>query len=862
MSKTIIVVVTMIIIISFLAAIVNTPTATPYSPFNVGSRGYSRLIDILNAKLEDNIKDISIEEATKYAIVMPLQKRIIDRETIDYVNKLLHRGSIVIILDEQGYSNELIKEIGLDIEIVNQTILDEIWRADNRFYPTSKIYMADSNETLPLVLHVPSHILMGINRSGYMIGYTSKYAYIDLDGSGNYSLGDQMGQYVLVYGDKIGDGLIVIVSDLDFAINELLDDNKEFFGKIVYGRELILYTRYLDLGFLDKLKYGFLELNIIARQGSMEYLLIELILILSILIIMSNYSKNELYDRRTLLISLVYIGLYGIYVSLSMGNMFLLIPLSILFIPIIYSKLWRFLPSMILSLGIFYVLSLWSSFPLYVPLAFLLPFTFSEKPRIEGSMTTFIGPSTILLIKHVIALLILTLIDVRILVPIATTLISCLILSIAYFIILSRVRIEPLNIPEKAILGRPAYAEFMVVTDKPLYIVLERSDGSKKIYWRGTAGVVDIDIPTDHVGVHLISISIGAFDKWGFSRRLLKTITLNYVVVPITSRLIGLLRKRVFSREEIKRLIAEVEVSLMEISSETGIPVSKGVTASSREAIRVAIELLRKSRTGVLASAGGLLYRFLEILEEQLSKGVGTAGGHVRHGRLGEYLGARYYIPGDRPRDIHWKKSLSKHSLVVKEYGVSEGREPFTARSSVLEPIVILDLFATSNIELDHMMYNLLNIYLNTVRREPSTRSYFILVTREFILVVKGKSIDILYNLYKTLERSLPRILYSYESISKYLEKEFVKEIIESEHKPRPLTMLIKANKAFSNNIVNALLENGILPPKPYTLIHSKSLSFRYSILRYVLDDTGYQYIDHSKISVVSSLQTGGEARY
>ena len=307
MSKTIIVIITMIIIISFLAAAVNTPTTTSYSPFNTGSRGYSKLIDALNAKLEDNIKDLSIEEATRYTIIMPLQRRIVDQDTIDYVNKLLHRGSIVIIFDEQGYSNELIREIGLDIEVANQTILDEIWRAKNRFYPIARVYLVDSNETIPLVLHMPSYIITSENQSGYIIGYTSRYAYVDLDGNGIYSPGDHMGQYTLVYGEKIGYGLLIIISDIDFAANELFDDNVRFLNKIVYGRELVIYTDYLDLGLLDKLKYGFLKLNIIARYASMEYLFIELILILSILIIMSYSSKSELYDRRSLLISLVYI---------------------------------------------------------------------------------------------------------------------------------------------------------------------------------------------------------------------------------------------------------------------------------------------------------------------------------------------------------------------------------------------------------------------------------------------------------------------------------------------------------------------------------------------------------------------------
>jgi hypothetical protein len=45
----------------------------------------------------------------------------------------------------------------------------------------------------------------------------------------------------------------------------------------------------------------------------------------------------------------------------------------------------------------------------------------------------------------------------------------------------------------------------------------------------------------------------------------------------------------------------------------------------------------------------------------------------LRRRRIGEYVSARLYVPGDDPRTIHWKKSLKLQELVVKEYAEETG---------------------------------------------------------------------------------------------------------------------------------------------------------------------------------------------
>jgi len=842
MNKTLVIIIVLVIAISFLATIINLPSNTSYSPFNNDDTGFSKLITLLNAEIISNVRDIK-SNGYSYVIIIPFQKPFINITICNVLKELVLNGVTIIVLDEYGYSNKLLEELGLNISIISKPILDEVSKVGDRFHPLINVVFPYLNKTLEVITYKPSYIAFSFEiTNGSIIGYTSNYAYVDLDNNGYYSLNEVMDKYVVVYGQQLGSGRVIIIPDLDIGINAFIDkaNNIEFFGMITSSRRTYFYIGNLQLGFLDKIKYILTMLNITAYHRSMEFLLSEFFLMIAILLAIQYIEKSEVKSNKFMLFANLYLIAMSTYLFINENIPFLIIPSLIALLTYVFIR--KFSPPIILASSIFYYVYT-HQLLLFMPLAIILPYVFAKPGDHSGSLTLFLGPSSLRLIKYVMSLLIFVLIDINVLTPISIILIIVLIYSIMYFTSLARVRVEVFESPSKVPLGEKSVIQFGVKSPSTTYIVLEREDGYRKVYRVSNSSIVNIDIPTNHIGPQITTINVGVIDKWSFSRRLVKSLTLRYLVVPLTSRLIEILRKKLFSREEILRLISEVEITLVELGEEKTPIVSK---VDIRRTIHKLIQ-----RTGKLYTFLEFIHRFVEALEIQIHKGLGKEGIY-KYSRTGEYIGSRDYVSGDRLRDIHWKKSISKSTLVIKEYGASSIEE-FPSKSYALEPIVIIDLFASNPKELDKLIFKLLSIYLNIVRKSPIIRSILIIVTPNFILGIKGKSIDILYNLYKSLEKSLPYIMFSYESISEYLKPEIIEELISAKYKPRPLATLIYASKLFSDSISKLLAKNNVVPPKPFTLIHSKSLSFRYSVLRYELSNMGYVYVEPEKIALITT---------
>ena len=843
-SRTLVVIMILVLAVSALATIINLPSNTSYSPFNNGDMGYSKLITLLDAEVISSVQDIKPSNYD-YVVIIPFQKHSINTSMYRVIRELILNGVIIIIMDEHGYSNRLLNELGLNITITTQPILDEVNKVGNRFYPLIRVVFPYLNKAMNITTYKPRYMILStdvINNS--VIGYTSNYAYVDLDNNGYYSLNESMNQYIVVYGRKVGNGAIIIIPDLDIGTNALINeaDNTEFFKVIASGRRTYFYIGNLQLSFLDRIKYVLAMMNITAYHRSMEFLFTEFFLMIAILLAVHYIGRSEFESNRFTLLANLYLVAIGIYLVIYGNALFPIIPSLITLL--IYVFIRRFSPLFILASSIFYY-TYTHQLLIFIPLAIILPYVFAKKGDYSGSLTLFLGPTILKITKYVMSLLIFTLIDINVLTPISIILITALIYSTTYFTSLSRIRVEIFESPNKVPLGGESVIQFGVKSPSPTYVVLERGDGYRKVYRVSNSSIVNIDIPASHIGPQVITINVGVIDKWSFSRRLVKSLTLRYLVIPITSRIIEILRRKVFSREEILRLISEVEISLIEFGEEK-IPIAGRVDV--RRKVRELIQ-----RAGGLHTFLGFIYRFMEALETQVSKGLGRGReGVYRRSRTGEYIGSRDYVAGDRLKDIHWKKSISKSSLIVKEFGVS-GIWEFPSKLRTLEPIVIIDLFATNPRELDRLVFKLLSIYLSIVRRSPIIKSVLIIVTPNFLLAIKGKSVDILYNLYKSLEKSLPYILFSYESISEPLKPEIVEKLLSTEYRPRPLATLIYSSKLFTNTISKLLVSNNVVPPKPFTAIHSKSLSFRYSILRHELSNMGYVYVEPEKAALITT---------
>jgi len=460
----------------------------------------------------------------------------------------------------------------------------------------------------------------------------------------------------------------------------------------------------------------------------------------------------------------------------------------------------------------------------------------SRKPSISKLEADRLAPSTSKLLKYAAGFSVIALIGISILAAVALLISVSLIYSVIYYLKLTNISVKIGRKPRKIPLGEGGNLVLNVNSRLEAYVLVIRDDGRREASLISGSATIVVPLPADHAGVHSSTFTVIIMDKWGFAKRVAGHYYVNYFVMPLTSATLKTFREGIFSRKDIIRFIGEVEIALSSLESEPS-----PFKAEIRGARRAKEALQKEAAQDVKAPALKLAIKFLKSVEAQME--LETSFQYSpRRSRMGEYIGARDYAPGDAFRNIHWKKTISRGSIVIKEYS-SSGAILKPSRASKLQPIIIADLFAASHIELDRILFTLLGVLAAALKKSPSTEFALIIIVGKKALSVKGRSIDILYHFYRALEKSMPKIIYPYKASIKPADLRQIDHMIKSKKKPKPHSVILAANKKFASKLTQILIQNNLTPPKPYTAVYSKALNFRYNLLRRELEEIGYTFI-------------------
>ncbi|RLE58381.1 MAG: hypothetical protein DRJ35_07995, partial [Thermoprotei archaeon] len=435
-------------------------------------------------------------------------------------------------------------------------------------------------------------------------------------------------------------------------------------------------------------------------------------------------------------IACTYLILAGLAIALQESKAWIALPS---FIPlIIYLLKIKYTKEMILGIGVFYAsLSLLGSI-FFAPLAFAAPFILkSQKPSISKLEEGHLAPSTLKILKYAAGFSVIALISINVLVAAAMLILAALTYSVIYYLKLTNISVKIGRKPRKIPLGEGDNLVLNVNSKQEVYVLVIRDDGRREASLISGPATIAAPLPADHAGVHSSTFTVIIMDKWGFAKRVAGHYYVNYFVMPLTSATLKTFREGIFSRKDIIRFIGEVEIALSSLESEPS-----PFKAEIRGARRAKEALQKEAAQGIKAPALKLAIKFLKSVEAQMKLQTSLQRS-LRRSRMGEYIGARDYAPGDAFRNIHWKKTISRGSIVIKEYSSSDAISR-PSRASKLQPIIIADLFAVSHIELDRILFTLLGVLAATLKKSPSTELALIIVVGKKALSVKGRSIDIL----------------------------------------------------------------------------------------------------------------------
>ncbi|MCX8198512.1 MAG: DUF58 domain-containing protein [Sulfolobales archaeon] len=295
------------------------------------------------------------------------------------------------------------------------------------------------------------------------------------------------------------------------------------------------------------------------------------------------------------------------------------------------------------------------------------------------------------------------------------------------------------------------------------------------------------------------------------------SVALSQVVVPQTTGSIGL---------GVERSLGLGELSAGGLGREEGVGVSSSISENRGELIQRWIP--RISFNWIIPT------RVLERIEHLARSAI-----------TGEYIGAREYSPGDHFKMIHWKKSISKGILIVKEF--SRGMPPGGGKSS----IIIADWDASNPIELDLLIQST----YSAVFTGEAKKMVYLKVPSGGVYVIKGELLDVLSALDSIIAEEGVEARFNYESWARTKIVEGFNNAIENDF----IQQLLNYYRAVSTSIIEELEKHGVERGAGFMVIHPRAYSLKYFILAKTLEARGYSSIFLKEVATLKEVEGGLE---
>ena len=760
----------------------HVPSTADYSPYNTYWNGLSELSKYVKP-LRDYRALNALDPRRHALIVIPLQP--VGPEEAEYLRSFVSGGGILIVMDDSGASNELFKLLDLEVRVNNFTVADPIYRLKSPYLPVVKVRVGSWEGDVVLDI---AGTLEAAGRDWVVIARTSRFSYMDVSGDGTHDIFEPSGPFPVAAFEKYGEGCVYVVSDPDIFINSLigLEGNAGFLKAVANGREVLLDVKHLDLPLVDRVR----DLVKPSEAVGVRALQIAVLIALPIAFLAVRPRGGGVVSKSLYLANAYIASLATYYIATSGDFVALLLlagPATVLLRR--YRVSWALLLPAAAYLGRVAPLT-------YLALPVAIAYPLVGLRGIYPSKSDVLGANSSDSLRVALLSLIASALDVRSAPIVLVSITSTIALALAWYIKLGAVAVNAPKGIIKGVLREKLVVPIEVRSSTKVKVLIATEGGEVFKVVKGL-GVLQISLNTLRLGYRVADSRVFIEDYLGLSSRV-KELRTRYNVVPSF------------------KAIAEVV----------------------EEALGGLVEFIGGYLGGLGRGAGG--------------RGAGRAPKPptppivvlpaIKRRRRGEYLGTRYYVPGDDPRSIHWKKSLSKGDLVVKEYG-SGGGGGFGGI------IVIADLTSANEFEFDKLSYTLLALLIRNAVRFPANDTIVIIITPDGGMgAIRGGSVEVLAAITYMFNRKMFSVEYDYRSMGRLLTDEEVRAISSSSSS---IAVTIKAaSELFTKKVLDLLYRARATLPRPYTAIHGRATAFRYSYLRSRFKDLGCTYVTPSLTAI------------
>jgi len=227
--------------ITAVLLILYVPPTIDFSIVNPFWNGYTVISDRLNATIIDKPFTFPIKNPSETAIITISYSRYIDLE-IENLKNFVKNGGTLIILDDYGYADQILRAFGDYVTIINNTMLvDSLFNYKNGRLPRIIEFSEDPDvANITEIIFNHASALYILSPKVKVLAFSSSFSFLDNNLNGIWDPGEQMGPFPVIAKFKYESGTVYVISDPSFLLNSMVDmgDNYKLILNLVKNKNV------------------------------------------------------------------------------------------------------------------------------------------------------------------------------------------------------------------------------------------------------------------------------------------------------------------------------------------------------------------------------------------------------------------------------------------------------------------------------------------------------------------------------------------------------------------------------------------------------------------------------------------------
>jgi hypothetical protein len=244
----------------------------------------------------DSLDNLASGPSEQVLVVIPYLE--FSQADLDRISKFVQAGNTLVLMDDFGYGNSILQNLGLSARFENRILLDPLFCYKNEYLPRITDFSAGLKEQgLEAIVFNHATVLSQVDNSE-ALAWSSANSFLDSNQNGKLDQGEPAGPFAVAAELHSGKGTVKLVSDPSIVINSMIgENNNSQFTRYLVATNGTTRGILLDRGHLSKspLDSSKISLTDFREFLSNPYILVGLIALLFVIIIRYTLKKGEIF---------------------------------------------------------------------------------------------------------------------------------------------------------------------------------------------------------------------------------------------------------------------------------------------------------------------------------------------------------------------------------------------------------------------------------------------------------------------------------------------------------------------------------------------------------------------------------------